>query len=84
MQKLRSFTEELHVDPKHHPKIIGRRGAVITKIRTDFDVNIQFPDRNSEEQDKIVIQGYADKVMGAKEAIEKLVRELVCMLFLPP
>ncbi|XP_071839733.1 vigilin-like [Apostichopus japonicus] len=75
-KKLRSFTVELSVDPKYHPKIIGRKGTIITKIRTDYDVNIQFPDRSSETHDKIIIQGYEDKAEGAKAAIEKLVSDL--------
>uniref|UniRef100_A0A4W3IQN5 Vigilin n=1 Tax=Callorhinchus milii TaxID=7868 RepID=A0A4W3IQN5_CALMI len=40
----------ISVDPKYHPKIIGRKGAVITQIRIDHDVNIQFPDKNDENQ----------------------------------
>lgn len=38
------------VDPKFHPKIIGRKGAVISQIRKDHDVNIQFPDKGDEDQ----------------------------------
>lgn len=68
------------MDPKYHPKIIGRKGTIITKIRTDYDVNIQFPDRSSETHDKIIIQGYEDKAEGAKAAIEKLVSDLVSTL----
>lgn len=29
----------------YHPKIIGRRGAVISKIRDERHVQIQFPDK---------------------------------------
>lgn len=43
-QALRSFKLTVTVDPKYHPKIIGRKGAVITQIRTEHEVNIQFPD----------------------------------------
>lgn len=35
------------MNPEYHPKIIGRRGAVITKLRDDFDVNIQLPKKGS-------------------------------------
>ena len=45
---LRSFKLTITVDPKYHPKIIGRKGAVITTIRTEHDVNIQFPEKNDE------------------------------------
>lgn len=50
VQALRSFKLTITVDPKYHPKIIGRKGAVITNIRTLHDVNIQFPEKNDENQ----------------------------------
>lgn len=40
----------MSVEPKFHPKIIGRKGAVISQIRKDHDVNIQFPDKGDEDQ----------------------------------
>lgn len=40
----------LSVEPKFHPKIIGRKGAVISQIRKDYDVNVQFPDKSDEQQ----------------------------------
>lgn len=49
-QALRSFKVTMTVDPKFHPKIIGRKGAVISQIRKDHDVNIQFPDKGDEDQ----------------------------------
>merc|ERR1712088_587113 len=36
-----SFVVRVCVAPEYHPKIIGRKGAVITKLRDDFKVNIQ-------------------------------------------
>lgn len=50
LQALRSFKLTVTVDPKYHPKIIGRKGAVITQIRTEHEVNIQFPDKDDESQ----------------------------------
>lgn len=38
------------MDPKYHPKIIGRKGAVITQIRLEHDVSIQFPDKDDGSQ----------------------------------
>lgn len=49
-QALRSFKVTMSVDPKFHPKIIGRKGAVISQIRKDHDVSIQFPDKGDEQQ----------------------------------
>ncbi|XP_068599138.1 high density lipoprotein binding protein a isoform X1 [Brachionichthys hirsutus] len=77
---LRSFKLTITVDPKYHPKIIGRKGATITTIRTDHDVNIQFPEKNDENQDQITIAGYEHKAIAAREAIQAIVDELEGMI----
>ncbi|XP_076856033.1 vigilin isoform X2 [Brachyhypopomus gauderio] len=73
---LRSYKVTLSIDPKYHPKIIGRKGAVISQIRRDHDVNVQFPDKGDEQQDTIVIWGYERNVEVAKAAMEQMVAEL--------
>ncbi|XP_070785683.1 vigilin isoform X3 [Enoplosus armatus] len=77
---LRSFKVTMSVDPKFHPKIIGRKGAVISQIRKDHDVSIQFPDKGDEQQDLIVISGYERNVEEARQAIQQLVAELLEMV----
>ncbi|XP_073530647.1 vigilin [Phyllobates terribilis] len=77
---LRSFKLVISVDPKYHPKIIGRKGAVISQIRTEHDVNIQFPDKNDENQDQITITGYEKNTEAAKEAIMQIVGDLEQMV----
>ncbi|XP_029472979.1 vigilin [Rhinatrema bivittatum] len=77
---LRSFKLAISVEPKYHPKIIGRKGAVISQIRTDHEVNIQFPDKNDENQDKIIITGYEKNTESARDAIMKIVDELEQMV----
>ncbi|KAM9849306.1 high density lipoprotein binding protein a isoform 2-T2 [Aulostomus maculatus] len=77
---LRSFKLTITVDPKHHPKIIGRKGAIITNIRTEHDVNIQFPEKNDENQDQITITGYEHKAIAARDAIQAIVDELEEMI----
>ncbi|KAM4041294.1 vigilin [Anomaloglossus baeobatrachus] len=77
---LRSFKLVISVDPKYHPKIIGRKGAVISQIRTEHDVNIQFPDKNDENQDQITITGYEKNTESAKEAIMQIVGDLEQMV----
>lgn len=47
-QALRGFKLTVSVEPKYHPKIIGKKGAVISQIRKDHDVTIQFPDKGDE------------------------------------
>ncbi|KAL6108461.1 hdlbp [Pungitius sinensis] len=77
---LRSFKLTITVDPKYHPKIIGRKGAIITTIRTEHDVNIQFPDKTDENQDQITITGYEHKAIAARDAIQAIVEELEEMI----
>jgi predicted PilT family ATPase len=78
LQEKRNFRLEIHVDPKHHPKIIGRKGAVISRIRQDHNVNIQLPDQhNTEQQDVLTIIGYEKDTHAARDEINKLVSEFV-------
>ncbi|XP_030647184.1 high density lipoprotein binding protein a isoform X2 [Chanos chanos] len=77
---LRSFKLTITVDPKYHPKIIGRKGAIITQIRTEHDVNIQFPEKNDENQDQITITGYEQNATAARDAIQAIVDELEEMI----
>ncbi|XP_043926730.1 vigilin [Protopterus annectens] len=77
---LRNFKLTISVEPRHHPKIIGRKGAVITQIRTEHEVNIQFPDKNSENPDQIIITGYERNALAARDAIMKIVGELEEMI----
>ena len=77
LQVARSFKLEVQVEPKYHPKIIGRRGAVISRIRDQNNVQIQFPDRGAEREDIIAITGYEKDAEAAKEDILRIVHELV-------
>lgn len=79
-QELRSYKEVVRVDPKYHSKIIGKKGAVINKIRKDFGVQIQFPEKEGEsreDEDMIEITGYEHQTKSARDAIMKVVEELV-------
>ncbi|ETE61946.1 Vigilin, partial [Ophiophagus hannah] len=82
LQALRNFKLTVAVDPRYHPKIIGRKGAVITQIRTEHDVTIQFPDKDDESQaqDQIIITGYEKNTESARDAIMKIVGELEQMV----
>jgi len=79
--KARSFVVRVSVNPEYHPKIIGRRGANIMKMRADFGVNIQLPKPGTgEEQDVITITGYEGKAEEAKQAILAIVNEYESMI----
>lgn len=74
-RELRSFELKVSVEPDYHPKIIGRRGAVINKIRATHGVQISFPRKEdaSEDQSTIRIQGYEEAAKAARDEILKIV-----------
>lgn len=74
---LKSHELTVEVDPNYHPKLIGRRGEVINKMRSDHDVKIQLPERNSENQSLITIIGYEKNCEAAKEEILRMIRDYV-------
>ncbi|XP_046965375.1 vigilin [Vanessa cardui] len=73
---LRSYELKFKVDPEYHPLVIGKGGSVITKIRTDYGVQINLPKRGEPDDDIITVQGYEDKAIQAKEAIMAIVHQL--------
>jgi len=76
----KSFEIKVSVNPEYHPKIIGRRGAVVNGLRKDHDVNIQLPKQGAMEQDVITIKGYEANAEAAKAAILKIVNQYESMI----
>jgi len=76
----RSFEVTVEVKPEYHPKIIGRAGAVINKMREDYKVNIQLPSKGAENQEIITITGYEQDAEAAKDAILKIVNQFESMI----
>lgn len=75
-RELKSFELKFTIDPEYHPKIIGRGGAVIKKIRTDHDVQINFPRIGDNDENTITIIGFEKNANDAKDEIMKIVNEL--------
>jgi polyribonucleotide nucleotidyltransferase len=76
----RSFEVTVEVKPEYHPKIIGRAGAVINKMREDYKVNIQLPSKGADNQEVITITGYEKDANEAKDAILKIVNQFESMI----
>lgn len=68
------------VDPEYHPKIIGRKGAVIGKLRDDYKVNIQLPRKEADCQEVITITGLEEDANAAKDEILKIVGQYESMV----
>ena len=47
----------MEVPPEYHSKIIGKRGAVISKLRDDYQVNITMPKPEDANPSLITIKG---------------------------
>merc|ERR1719361_3145453 len=72
-KELKSYEIQIDIKPEYHPKIIGRKGAVITKLRNDYEVNIQLPKKDDPDASIITITGYEKNALEAKAAIQKIV-----------
>lgn len=70
----------MEVPSRYHTKLIGRRGAVINKVRTDHDVQINFPEKLSDRPDIITVVGLEANAKNARDEILEKVRELVCII----
>jgi polyribonucleotide nucleotidyltransferase len=62
-----------------HPKIIGKGGAQIRKIREETETKIDLPRENS-DSDIITITGRKENVERARSMIEAIQKELVIMI----
>jgi len=69
----------VEVPARHHTRLIGRRGAVISKVRSDNDVQVVFPERVSDRPDIITVIGLEENARKARDEIRDKVRELVCI-----
>ncbi|BES96901.1 Hypothetical protein domain [Nesidiocoris tenuis] len=74
-RKLKSFKLTLEVDSDFHPKIIGKRGVIISKIRDKYNVQINFPRRGDPDESIITIQGYEEQANAARDEILSMVQE---------
>jgi len=72
----RSFSVSINVDPQFHPKLIGKKGATISKIRDKYGVNVSIPRQDDPDPTLITITGYEDKCLEAREAIYNIAGDL--------
>ncbi|XP_015787332.1 vigilin [Tetranychus urticae] len=72
----KNFKLEIQVDSSYHPKIIGKGGKVVSKIRKQFGVQIQFPEKKDDASDIISIIGYEKNAETARDAILDIVKKL--------
>ena len=64
--------EEVTIDQRIHPMIIGRKGAGIRKIMTDFKVDIKLPREGDADPNLVVIMGSEDACLDCKVKTNKI------------
>lgn len=81
---LQSYQLELEVPSHFHSKLIGVKGENITKLRDEFKVNVQMPDRrengsrnNGDRNDVIKIIGFQENAEQAAKAIQEFCDNLM-------
>merc|ERR1712218_612729 len=50
--------DEVSIDPRVHRMIVGKRGAGIRRIMSDYKVDIKMPREGAPDSDKVVIMGH--------------------------
>jgi polyribonucleotide nucleotidyltransferase len=76
IQAASSYEVKVKVFKEAYPKIIGKGGVQIRKIREETDTKIDLPRENS-DSDIITITGKKENVEKAKSMIEAIQKELV-------
>lgn len=82
-------TIECVIPKKHHRSVMGKRGAKVQQITSDFDVQVKFPEQKSETNgdvngdidataDVIKITGKAEKCEQAKQGKIDFVILILC------
>jgi len=67
--------QEVNIDSRVHPRLIGSRGKNIRKIMDQYRVSIRFPRANDLNPDLVVISGSADNVDAARDHLLNLAEE---------
>ncbi|WFD18652.1 hypothetical protein MCAP1_000858 [Malassezia caprae] len=74
-----SFKDELSVPSAHVPRLIGRGGAAVAKLRDELGVRVDFPDADEKARAKqvpIVLTGRKECVAEAKSRLAAQVQRL--------
>merc|ERR1711892_331557 len=85
VKKQKSFEVKVEVNPEYHPKIIGRGGEVIKKLREDFDVQIQLPKKEADNSEVITIDPRVHSMIIGKRgrSIRKIMDDFKVDIRLP-
>ena len=73
------YEEEVKLDARVHPRIIGAKGRGITRLMEKFEVELRFPRQSDPDCDPniVTISGTEDNVLDCKEHLLNLEEEFV-------
>ena len=66
-------SQDVHIDRRVHPRLIGTKGRAINKVMSDYGVDIRFP----KDADIVTVTGAQEKVEECIEYILNLEEEYV-------
>lgn len=75
------YLEEVSIDARIHPRIIGARGRGINKLMEDFNVELRFPRSGDPDPNLVTISGVEDNVLDCKDYLLNMEEEYVIIIF---
>ena len=71
------FTEEVSIDARIHPRIIGARGRGINRLMEEYSVDLRFPRSGDPDPNLVLISGAEDNVLDCKDYLLNVEEEYV-------
>lgn len=75
--------EEVCIDYRIHPRIIGSKGRNVGRLMDEFHVEIKFPGRSAEDRSLVVVSGREEDVADCVDHLRSLEDEYVNGLGFP-
>ncbi|KAL1462767.1 hypothetical protein WDU94_014576 [Cyamophila willieti] len=63
------YKDEVQIDARVHPRIIGAQGRSVRRIMEEYKVDIKFPRQNDPDPNLVIITGKEDDVLDAKDRL---------------
>jgi hypothetical protein len=64
------FSQEMHLDPRFHPRLIGQRGRNLRKVQDEYQVEIRLPGRGDPDPSTVIVSGKVEE--HVYDCIDKL------------
>lgn len=71
------YKEEVQIDNRVHPRIIGSQGRSVRRIMDEYKVDINFPRSNDADPNLVIISGQEDDVLDAKDRLLNMEEEFL-------